>query len=1185
MNKLAYKHRTLFLSLMLCTLAGCFQAQLNGPVEGAQITVSKLNDSSVVYVQSNTSTQESVIAIRGWQAWNDFTNLIKLLLLGVATDKLVEPEADQLFLVTAFSGTDKDWDMDGVPNQNGIAVSGEWHALVPGSNINDPTIKVSALTEALYLWIAPALGALSNAEVMDNLNSIAGELVGDVDDNGIIDYVDVLKWSRILNDDFHAGLPTLNNIAYSIRTNGDLTQRSALSQALIGLPAPTPPSAEEHFADNLADAVLSASCLECHVEGGVADLGGARLIFESEAGPGQNAANSAAFEDFLSSVENAEALILSKIRGVGHGGGNVFSSFTDQYRDIEIFLDLLAGGSGTGSSGSLSQFWYGVSQAGATKTLRRAATIFAGRSPTEAEYEMARSGNLGLRDALMGLLDGPGFHEFLIRGANDRLHTDGFLYNLPIQVSNVDSAGFYPVGANKFYLPNPPTEDQQDARFFWENQWRFGVIRAPLELIAHVVENNLPYTETLTANYTMVNWQMSEIMRSGVDFGSAQDPLIFKPGQNRGQIIQDDNYSDVYSQEGGLQVISHSGFIDYPHAGILNTLAWLNRYPTTETNRNRARSRWTYRHFLGVDIERTAQRTTDPEALADTDNPTLNNPACTVCHIIMDPVAGAYQNYGNDGIWRDSWGGMDSLPDTYKYPEWFDESAVPSPYQEGDTWFRGVLKPGFGDAVAPSSDNSLQWLAQKIAQDPRFATAVVAFWWPAIIGEAVMLAPQSTTNPDYDQLLRKFDAQQASIAALAADFAQGNYQLRELLVEIALSPWFRSERVDPSIVETRSVELAGLGTSRLLTAEELEAKTHAILGQRWGEWTEPRGYWNLYTGVYTGLANRFRLYYGGIDSVGIKQRSRQMNALMANVTERQALESSCAAVVLDFLLPQNNRRFFSEVDRYTTPLSEARKSFNTSGPDYASRTVRTMNMTATGGRKKLRINFENDGWDEATQQDRNLYIDSVVILRGGNRIAKIEGEDFPEQEGFAQATGVDEQGNTWETGDIRHEPVDDECQEVGWAVYGTGWVEFDIVLPQSGQYVIKTKAWGSRLADNVPARMGVAVNGIDTAAGTAGSEMIKRQIQLLYHQMLGDELPTNHAEIEAVYQLLLERWQERRLEANNTGAWTWPEEDCSFPRELSELEWQNVGNDPEQMINSWNSVMYYFLTHFDYLHE
>ena len=96
---------------------------------------------------------------------------------------------------------------------------------------------------------------------------------------------------------------------------------------------------------------------------------------------------------------------------------------------------------------------------------------------------------------------------------------------------------------------------------------------------------------------------------------------------------------------------------DYPHAGVLNTTVFLKRYPTTATNRNRARSRWTYYHFLGLDIEKSASRTTDPVALADTNNPTMHNPACTVCHRVLDPVAGTFQNYGDDGLYKDRWGG------------------------------------------------------------------------------------------------------------------------------------------------------------------------------------------------------------------------------------------------------------------------------------------------------------------------------------------------------------------------------------------------------------------------------------------------------------------------------------------------------------------------------------------------
>ena len=136
---------------------------------------------------------------------------------------------------------------------------------------------------------------------------------------------------------------------------------------------------------------------------------------------------------------------------------------------------------------------------------------------------------------------------------------------------------------------------------------------------------------------------MTSVMRQafmiGVSIGE------FKPGYNDGHIPNDQQFE---SDEDGY-VQSFSGYQEWPHAGVLSTQAWLARYPSTDTNRNRARARWTYYHFLGVDIEKSAPRTTDPVALADTNNPTMNNSACTICHQRLDPVAGAYQSFGDFG--------------------------------------------------------------------------------------------------------------------------------------------------------------------------------------------------------------------------------------------------------------------------------------------------------------------------------------------------------------------------------------------------------------------------------------------------------------------------------------------------------------------------------------------------------
>ena len=85
---------------------------------------------------------------------------------------------------------------------------------------------------------------------------------------------------------------------------------------------------------------------------------------------------------------------------------------------------------------------------------------------------------------------------------------------------------------------------------------------------------------------------------------------------------------------------------DFPHAGLLTDFGFLSRYPTTATNRNRARARWTFYHFLGIDIEKSSQRPTDEASLSDRNNPTMNNPNCTVCHALFDPGRRRFSKLG-----------------------------------------------------------------------------------------------------------------------------------------------------------------------------------------------------------------------------------------------------------------------------------------------------------------------------------------------------------------------------------------------------------------------------------------------------------------------------------------------------------------------------------------------------------
>ncbi|MFZ9069106.1 MAG: DUF1588 domain-containing protein, partial [bacterium] len=615
--------------------------------------------------------------------------------------------------------------------------------------------------------------------------------------------------------------------------------------------------------------------------------------------------------DFINSDSTKAEYLLSKAQGVDHGGQSQLSSSSEEYQKLRKFLEAISS-EVVSTPTPVGRFWDGVTLSTSEQTLRRAALIIARRLPTDQEIAAVKNGGeAALRSVLRGLMQGDGFHQFLLTGSNDRLHFGAFLDGLSFEGADLQRP-YFPIGAKKRYEFR---EENPDDWPEWERHWQWGMAISPLELIAYIVENDRSYQEVVTADYMMVSPIVDEILRSNTGLTSEDSHLEYRPGKNQGQIIEDEFVKSEFIQDVGLKMESWGDYIDYPHAGVLSSLAFLSRYPTTETNRNRARSRWTYYHFLGLDIEKSASRTTDPVALADTNNPTMNNPACTVCHQNLDPVAGAFEDFGNEGWYRDQWGGKDSLPHTYKYSDG-------SPYQNGDTWFRDMRTPGF-DGMIASGGSSIQWLGRRIAEDSRFATAAIKFWWPAIMGEEVKRAPESSGDVDYQIKLAAFTEQNDFIEELGQQFAQGfgdgqPFNAKDLFVEMMMSPWFRASTGTSTSV---AYQASDVGSRRLLTPEELAAKTESLLGWEWGQRDEP-DQWQ-YDEQWTQLGDRFKIYYGGIDSNGIKERSRALTSLMSNVAEKQAVEMACPAVVMDFAKTDGQRNLFNGIDRNTTPNSKA----------------------------------------------------------------------------------------------------------------------------------------------------------------------------------------------------------------------------------------------------------------------
>ena len=234
-------------------------------------------------------------------------------------------------------------------------------------------------------------------------------------------------------------------------------------------------SAAKVFRELISGPIVQAKCVACHVQGGLS--GHTRLVFEPSTTLNHVPLNLKVFEDFLDAVEDGAMLILNKIQGVGHGGGVQVAVESEEFADMQRFLALL--GADVAAAPITPQTLFDtVRMASTRKTLRRAALIFAGRIPTDAEYAAAERGPTALRTAIRSLMTGPEFHQFLTRGANDRLLTDRDDGEI------IHHHGFVEFKREEYRRAKAAFESgNEHERWKWLNTVGYGARRAPLELI------------------------------------------------------------------------------------------------------------------------------------------------------------------------------------------------------------------------------------------------------------------------------------------------------------------------------------------------------------------------------------------------------------------------------------------------------------------------------------------------------------------------------------------------------------------------------------------------------------------------------------------------------------------------------------------------------------------------------
>ncbi|MFT5431863.1 MAG: hypothetical protein ACI9OJ_002561 [Myxococcota bacterium] len=600
----------------------------------------------------------------------------------------------------------------------------------------------------------------------------------------------------------------------------------------------------DYFQREVSLPLLEKRCVACHTADGLAKH--SKLVLASNSESNYLKRNFDAMREIASYQYEGDSLLLLKpTNRIAHGGGEQFAVGSADYNAIAGLLERFsAPNSCTPISGD-AKLIERVDLYDLPETLRHARMQLLGSVPTPEQMELVAGGDEAvLRTEVAGWLEDDRFHDTLKLWLNDFLHTDKYLGGQKA-IDLLDSED-YP---NRKYYDDIEDSSERKRQLELAND---SVARAPLELVSHVVRNNLPFTEVLTADYMILNPFSAQVYGvSNLEFSDEANPAELKPGRIPG----------------------------ISHAGILTSPMFLNRFPTTDTNLNRHRSRMVMQFFLATDILKSGERPLDPTQVSD-HNPTMNNAQCTVCHAELDPLAGAFQNWDSRGRYR--------------------------PPESG--WKLDLRPPGFGDEIIPTNDwpRSLQWVGSRVAGDERFALAAVHMVYEGLIGRAPVTNPTDTSDPRYDAQLAFHNIEREFLDRTAGIFIENNYNLKSIIPEVILSPFYRAKALGADLPEAEVAALADLGTSQLLTPERLHDRVVAVTGFPWRYRVDHDDR----------LLNNdeYLFFYGGIDSDQVTRRISEPNGIMANVGYRLAAEMGCIMAPREFGMDALDRRLFALIE-------------------------------------------------------------------------------------------------------------------------------------------------------------------------------------------------------------------------------------------------------------------------------
>lgn len=469
--------------------------------------------------------------------------------------------------------------------------------------------------------------------------------------------------------------------------------------------------------------------------------------------------------------------------------------------------------------------------------LTRASMALRGIRPSAAEIAAVEADPGAIEGLVDDFVDSPEF------GATVReIHNEAFLVT--------PDYAYYPAGF--------PTVVQLEGEDFY--RVNRSIMEAPLRLIEYVVMGDLPYSEIVTADYTLANDVVAVVW--GLDHPGGRD-------------------WEVTAWSDGRE-----------NAGVLAD-SWLyQRHRSTASNANRGRanviaSALLCSDFLSIDVNVDVSiDLSDPEAVA---NAVLQNPSCAACHETLDPLASYFRGFFPLYVPEEQAEG-DPPPG---YP-------METPYVED--LFPDVLDvPQQPPAFYGNDGDGLAFLGAQISADPRFAKCAARRFYGYLHQTPIEEIPDD------------------AVETYEATFEDADLSGKELAKAIVLADEFRIARVvpaDPDAPTDAELELAEAHGLLKTRPTALASMVEDLTGF---EWIVDLSLLSaeIEYGQVPMLEDSFLGYgvlAGGIDSTYVTQASHTYNGTTFLVLDALAREAAHAVVQNDLDAPGDERRLFTEVD-------------------------------------------------------------------------------------------------------------------------------------------------------------------------------------------------------------------------------------------------------------------------------